>query len=67
MPLTLDIYTAQEVGANGKITIPSRLLAKLELHLPDNTTLDNNSAQDLRNQLLDIAVNYALGPGEVVQ
>lgn len=67
MLITLEIYTVQEANTNGKVTTPSRLLAKLELHLPANTALDQITVQDIRNQLLELASNYALGPGEVTQ
>lgn len=67
MPITIEVNTAHEVNTTGQITTPSRVLAKLELHLPPNTELDQDTFLELRNQLLAIAGNYALAPGEVMQ
>ena len=67
MPTIINVSTAQDVDANGQVITPSRILAKLELHLPPNTELDHNTILDLRNQLLNIAGAYTLGPGEVMQ
>ena len=67
MTTTIEISTAQDVNQKGQITTESRLLAKLELHLPQNIELTPDNARDIRSRVAEIASIYALATGEVMQ